>query len=307
MTMKTPTIKLNNDELMPQLGLGVWKARDGDEVEAAVTAAIDAGYRLIDTAAIYGNEAGVGRAINKSNVPREDLFITTKLWNSDQGYDNTLIAFTRSLKLLGLDYVDLYLIHWPMPKTNKYLETWKAMEELQRMGKIKSIGVCNFPIAQLQDLIKHAEIKPVVNQIELHPYFPQHELRQFGKDNNIAIESWSPIGGSGGGGGSPVKDSPLLSQPVLESIGAKYNKTPAQVVIRWHIQNNLVVIPKSVHKQRIIENLNVFDFKLSSDDMSSIDSLETGKRGGPDPATYETGFKTSVVQTAHKVFRKMKF
>jgi diketogulonate reductase-like aldo/keto reductase len=283
-----PTKRLNNGVLIPQLGLGVWQAQDGNEVEMAVTAAIDAGYRLIDTAAAYGNEAGVGQAIKKSAVAREELFITTKLWNADQGYDATLKAFDRSIKLLGLDYVDMYLIHWPMPTKNLYVDTWKAMEELYDQGKIKALGVCNFQIAHLDNLAAHATVRPVVNQIELHPYFPQSELRQYAKDHNILIESWSPIGGSGGAGGRTSTEVSLLDQPVLSEIGKKYSKTPAQVVIRWHIQNDLIVIPKSVRPDRIKENINVFDFELTDQDMQSIDTLQTGKRGGPDPDTYET-------------------
>ncbi len=286
-TTKTPYITLNNGIKIPQLGLGVWQAQDGREVEAAVTAAIHAGYRLIDTAAVYGNERGVGQAITKSSVPREHLFITTKVWNSDQGYDSTLKAFNHSIKLLGLDYIDMYLIHWPMPKTNKYLETWKAMEELYAQGRIKAIGVCNFQISHLENLIKHATIMPAVNQIELHPYFPQTDLRQFGRDNAIAIESWSPIGGSGGSGGKSTDDTPLLEQPILKDLGTKYSKSPAQIVIRWHLQNGLIVIPKSVHSDRISENIDVFDFELSLDDIALIDSLKTGKRGGANPDDYE--------------------
>lgn len=286
MSIKVTNIILNNNLPIPQLGLGVWQATDGSEVEAAVTSAIDGGYRLIDTAAIYGNETGVGRAIKNSKIAREDLFITTKVWNGDQGYKKTLAAFEHSLKLLGLDYLDLYLIHWPQPARSLYTETWRAMEELYKQGRVKAIGVCNFQIPHLQNLMEHATVMPAVNQIELHPYFPQHELREFAKSNNIAIESWSPIGGKGGTGGNSNHDLPLLEQPVLLTIGEKYSKTPAQIVIRWHIQNGLIVIPKSVHEDRIIQNIDVFDFELSLDDMKAIDGLETGKRGGPDPDTF---------------------
>jgi len=182
----------------------------------------------------------------------------------------------------------MYLIHWPMPARNQYLETWKAMEELYEQGRIKALGVCNFQVSHLEDLIAHATVQPAVNQIELHPYFPQKELRQFGRDHNIAIESWSPIGGSGGSGGRTTSDVALLDQPILETIGKKYNKTPAQVVIRWHIQNGLIVIPKSVQVERIKKNIAVFDFELTTHDMDAIDGLETGKRGGPDPDLYNT-------------------
>lgn len=282
-----PRITLNNNIQIPQLGLGVWQAKDGPEVEAAVTSAINAGYRLIDTAAVYGNEAGVGTAIKASSVPREELFITTKVWNADQGYDATLKAFERSMQLLGLDYVDMYLIHWPMPAKKLYHETWRAMEELYAQGRIKVLGVCNFQIPHLEDLMARATIQPAVNQIELHPYFPQKELRQFARAHNIAIESWSPIGGSGGSGGKGTSDSALLDQPILQTIGEKYNKTSAQVVIRWHIQNGLIVIPKSVHVERIKENIAIFDFKLTDEDMNAINGLETGKRGGPNPDSHE--------------------
>ena len=307
MSSKVPHITLNNGITIPQLGLGVWQAQDGDEVEKAVTAAISAGYRSFDTAAVYGNEAGVGQAIAKSSVDRKELFITSKVWNSDQGYESTLKAFHHSLKLLGLDYIDMYLIHWPMPKTAKYLETWKAMEELYNAGKIKVIGVCNFQIPHLQNLIRHAKVLPALNQIELHPYFPQLKLRQFCKDNGIAIESWSPIGGSGGAGARASAEIPLLLQPDLVSIGKTYGKTPAQIVIRWHLQHDLIVIPKSVHEDRIKENIDVFDFHLSVHDMESIDALETGVRGGPNPDEFEINVKTSLIQRLHKIFKKIKF
>ena len=272
----TPNITLNNATSIPQLGLGVWQAQDGIEVETAVLAALDAGYRLIDTAAVYANETGVGNAIRSSNVPRQELFVTTKLWNADQGYDSTLKAFDKSLKKLGLEYIDLYLIHWPVPARGLFIETWRAFEELYRSGRVKAIGVSNFQPHHLDELLAVATIKPVVNQIELHPYFPQTELRDYGEQHDIAIESWSPIGGRGGA---------LLKETILHEIGQKYGKSPAQVVIRWHIQNGLVVIPKSVHKQRIEENIMVFDFELDQTDMAAINSLETGVRVGPDPDT----------------------
>lgn len=272
----TPYTVLNNGTSIPQLGLGVWQAKDGVEVEAAIATALDAGYRLIDTAAVYANETGVGNAIRSSNVPREELFITTKLWNADQGYDNTLKAFDKSLGKLGLDYIDLYLIHWPTPAQGLFIETWKAFEELYKSGRVKAIGVSNFQTHHLDELLAVATIKPVVNQVELHPYFPQTELREYGKQHDIAIESWSPIGGRGGA---------LLKEPVLQEIGQKHGKSPAQIVIRWHIQNDLVVIPKSVHKQRIEENINVFDFELDQADMMAVNSLETGVRVGPNPDT----------------------
>lgn len=271
---KVPSIQLNNGVLMPQFGLGVWQAKDGLEVESAVLAAIAAGYRLIDTAAVYGNEIGVGNAIRASGVPREELFITTKLWNADQGYDSTLKAFELSLDKLQLDYVDLYLIHWPVPALDLYTETWQAFEELYKQGRIKAIGVSNFQPSHLDKLLSMATVKPAVNQVELHPHFPQVELRDYAKQHGIAIESWSPIGGKG---------SSLLEEQLLVDLGQMYGKSPAQIVIRWHLQNGLIVIPKSVHQNRIEENINVFDFELSKEDMVSIEALNIGKRVGPDP------------------------
>jgi diketogulonate reductase-like aldo/keto reductase len=281
--MSQPTITLNNGVVMPQIGLGVWNAKDGEEVANAVDAAIKAGYRLIDTAAVYGNEQGVGEGIRRSGIKREELFVTTKVWNSDQGFDPTLKAFDESLKKLGLDYVDLYLIHWPAPELDTYIDTWKAMEQLHESGKVKAIGVCNFAIEHLERLMKEAEILPAVNQVELHPYFQQVALREFCKGNAIAVESWSPIGGPGGGGSRKKDVMPILENPVVKAIGDAYEKTPAQVVIRWHLQNNLIVIPKSVHPERIAENIDVFDFELSGEDMRQINALDTGVRGGPDP------------------------
>ena len=276
---QVPNIVLNDGNTMPQLGLGVWRASD-DDVEQAVTWAIDAGYRLVDTATIYRNEEGVGRAIAASSVPRKDLFITTKLWNSDQGADKVRPAFEESLAKLGLDYVDLYLIHWAMPAKGLFIETWKEFEKLQREGKIRSIGVSNFPIEQLKELMAATDVVPVVNQIELNPHLPQHELRDFCTEHDIHVESWSPIGGSHGG-----KDGSLLSDSVVTRIAGIHGKSSAQVVIRWHIQNGLIVIPKSVHKERIEQNIDVFDFELSSEEMTELATLENGYRHGPDPAT----------------------
>ena len=283
--MKQPMTTLNNGIEMPQIGLGVWNTKNGEEVVIAVDTAIKAGYRLIDTAAVYGNEEGVGEGIRRSGIKREELFVTTKVWNSDQGFESTLKAFDTSLEKLGLDYVDLYLIHWPAPELDKYLETWKAMEQLHQEGRVKAIGVCNFTIEHLDRLIKESEILPTVNQVELHPYFQQVAMREFCKGNDIAVESWSPLGGPGGGGSRKSDVTPVLDNPVIKAIAAKHDKSAAQIVIRWHLQNDLIVIPKSVHAERIAENIDVFDFELTSEDMDQINALETGVRGGPDPMT----------------------
>jgi 2,5-diketo-D-gluconate reductase A len=271
-----PHVTLANGVTMPQFGLGVYQVKEGEEVEQAVTAAIDVGYRLIDTAALYGNEVGVGNAIKKSSVPRKELFITTKLWNNDQGYDQTLAAFEASLEKLGLDYIDLYLIHWPSPQRSLYVESWKAFEELYEQGRVKAIGVSNFHPEHLDTLLKQATVVPMVNQVELHPYLQQHEIVAYNTSQNIYTESWSPIGGGGGS---------LLDDPTFKTIGDAYGKSPAQVVIRWHIQHGYIVIPKSSNPTRIAENSDVFDFKLSDEDMNTINGLNKDERVGPDPRT----------------------
>ncbi len=271
-----PLIALNNGLQIPQLGLGVWQTKDGTEVITAIEAAIDSGYRLFDTAAMYGNEDGVGQAVRTSEVPRDELFITTKLWNSDHGHDKTLRAFDASLRRLGMDYVDLYLIHWPVPEQDKYVETWKAMEEIYASGRAKAIGVSNFHIDHLDKLLASATVTPAVNQIELHPRLQQREIRDYCADKGIQIESWSPIGGTGGN---------LLEDVTIRNIADKHKRSPAQIVIRWHIQLRLIVIPKSVHSERIKENADVFGFELDNDDMAKISVLNSGTRRGPDPAT----------------------
>lgn len=274
--MAIPLTTLNNGVEIPQLGLGVWQTKDGQEVIDSIHAAVDNGYRLIDTAAIYGNEEGVGEAIRTASVPRKELFITTKLWNSDQGYDATLQAFDKSMERLGLEYVDMYLIHWPVPKLDKYIDTWKALETIYKQGRAKAIGVCNFNVDHLEKLLAASEIKPAVNQIELHPRLQQRELRDYCQANGIRIESWSPIGGTGGD---------LLDDPTLAIIADKHHKSTAQIVLRWHVQLGLIVIPKSVHAERIQQNADVFDFELDNDDMAKISALNTDTRRGPDPAT----------------------
>ncbi|OMI41251.1 aldo/keto reductase [Streptomyces sparsogenes] len=272
---KVPFITLNNGVRMPQLGFGVWQVPD-DEAADAVSTALESGYRSIDTAAIYGNEEGTGRAIAASGLPRDELFVTTKLWNSDHGYDSTLRAFDASLSKLGLEYVDLYLIHWPVPEADKYVDTWKAFEKIYAEGRAKAIGLSNFHPAHIQRLLSETEIAPVIDQIELHPQLQQAELRAFNSRHNIATEAWSPLGQGKG----------LLEDARLAAIADKHGKSPAQVVLRWHLDLGNVVIPKSVTPSRIKENIDVFDFELDADDLATIDGLDSGNRLGPDPDTF---------------------
>ncbi|MBT2697517.1 aldo/keto reductase [Bacillus sp. ISL-40] len=271
------TTTLSNGVKMPWVGLGVFKVTEGEEVIQSVKAAIKNGYISIDTAAIYGNEEGVGQAIKGSGVPREDLFITTKLWNSEQGYESTLKAFETSLTKLGLDYLDLYLIHWPGKE--KYKETWKAFEKLYKEGRVRAIGVSNFQVHHLEDLISSAEIKPMVNQVEFHPHLTQKELLAYCKNEGIQLEAWSPL-----------KQGKLLSEPVLEDLAHKYNKSVAQVILRWDLQHGVVTIPKSIKEHRIIENADIFDFELSTEDMDKIDGLNQDSRAGSHPDTMSVGF-----------------
>ena len=271
--MSTPSLTLNNGARIPQLGLGVWKASD-KEAEGAVTSALNAGYRLIDTAAAYGNETGVGRAITSSKVPREEIFVTTKLWNTNQGYANAHAAFAQSLSRLDLEYVDLYLIHWPMPAVGLFVETWRALEELYASGKARSIGVSNFMPEHLDILLETASTVPAINQVEIHPDFQQESLRRYCEERHIVLESWSPIGGTGGS---------LLNEQIIIDIAEMHNKTPAQIALRWHIQMGLVAIPKSVHAERIRENIDIFDFELSQTDMDEIALLDGDNRRGPNP------------------------
>ncbi|MFI2506829.1 aldo/keto reductase [Streptomyces sp. NPDC018972] len=258
---------------MPQLGFGVWQVPDA-EAETAVTTALEAGYRSIDTAAIYGNEEGTGRALAKSGVPREDLFVTTKLWNSDQGYDSTLRAFDTSLSKLGLEYVDLYLIHWPTPARDRYVDTYKAFEKLLADGRVRSIGVSNFLPEHLDRLIAETSVVPAVNQIELHPHLQQNAAREYHAEQGIATEAWSPLGSGKG----------ILEIPALVAIAQKHGRTPAQVVLRWHLQLGNVVIPKSVTPSRIEENIDVFGFSLDAEDLAAISALNEDRRIGSDPA-----------------------
>ena len=285
-----PTIRLNDGNAMPQLGYGVWRVSN-EEAASTVGEAIKAGYRSIDTASIYGNEEGVGEAIAAAPVSRDELFITTKVWNDRHGYDETLRAFDESLARLQLDNVDLYLIHWPVAGSEAYLDTWRALIKLKEEGRAKSIGVSNFMIPHLQRLIDETGVTPSVNQIELHPRFQQKELRAFHKANGIATESWGPLG-----------QGTLFENETIAAIARKYGKTPAQVILRWHLDQGLIAIPKSVTPSRIRENLDVFDFKLDAEDMSAIERLDdAGGRVGPDrPSSadgdgYERPFAASSV------------
>jgi 2,5-diketo-D-gluconate reductase A len=273
-----PTVRLNNGVEMRQLGFGVFLV-PADEVVEPVRAALDAGYRLIDTAKLYGNEEGVGRAIRESGLPRDDVFVTTKVWNSDHGYDTTLRAFDESQKLLGLDVVDLYLIHWPTPKRNLFVETWKALETLYADGRVRAIGVSNFNVPHLQRLLDETTVVPAVNQIELHPGFPQEELRAFHAQHGVVTESWSPLGRGHG----------LLDNPAVTSIAATHDRTPAQVVLRWHLQLGCAVIPKSTHAERIAENFDVFDLELTDAEMATLSAIAEPGRVGPDPAEFNRG------------------
>lgn len=279
-----PSVVLNNGVDMPQLGLGVWQATD-DEAQAAVKFAIDeAGYRHIDTAAIYGNEKGVGRALAQVEVPRDQIFVTTKLWNADQGYESALKACETSLGKLGLDYVDLYLIHWPYPTKGLWTESWRALETLLHDGKARAIGVCNAKPHHLQEIFDSGTVVPAVNQIELHPHLPQYVARAFDAAHGIATESWSPLGGTPSSGwGADSKPNTLLTDPVIAEIAKAHQVSPAQVLIRWHIENGLIVIPKSVHPDRIKGNIDVFDFSLTGAEFQAIGALNDGQRVGTDP------------------------
>jgi diketogulonate reductase-like aldo/keto reductase len=267
-----PEIRLNNDVRMPQLGFGVWRVPDAEAV-SAVGEALRVGYRSIDTAAMYRNESGVGRAIADSAVDRGELFVTTKVNNPDHGYDQALRAFDASAGRLGLQQLDLYLIHWPQPGQDRYVDTWRALQRLYADGRVRAIGVSNFTDAHLRRLFDETDIVPAVNQIELHPYLAQSRLRAFHAEHGIATEAWSPLGQGGA----------LLTDPVITSLADKYARTPAQIVLRWHLQLGNLVIPKSVTPSRIAENFDVFGFELADDDMDSIGELDRGGRIGPDP------------------------
>lgn len=272
------TVTLNNGVKMPGFGLGVFKVEEGPELVEAVKVAIKNGYLSIDTAAIYENEEGVGEGIRQglqeTGLSREELFVTSKVWNSDLGYEETLKAYETSLQKLGLDYLDLYLIHWPVER--KYKDAWCALETLYKDGKVKAIGVSNFQIHHLEDLLQDAEVKPVINQVEYHPRLTQKELRAYCEQQNIQLEAWSPL-----------MQGELLDNDVLSAIASKHNKSTAQVILRWDVQNGVITIPKSTKEHRIIQNADIFDFELTSDEMKQIDALNQNHRVGPDPDNFD--------------------
>lgn len=273
--MTVPQLKLNDGHEIPQLGFGTFNV-DPNEVERILSEALEIGYRHFDTAAIYGNEVGVGRALAASGIPRDELFVTTKLWNADHGTQSAFDAIDRSLDKLGLDRVDLYLIHWPRPDLDRYLETWLALEQIRDAGKATSIGVSNFQRPHLEKLLAGSSTVPAVDQLELHPTFQQRPLRAWGAEHGMAIESWGPLGQG---------KYDLFGMPALTAIADTHGVTPAQVVIRWHLQSGLIVFPKSNSAERIAANFDVFGFELSGAEMAAIDALDAGKRVGPDPDT----------------------
>jgi 2,5-diketo-D-gluconate reductase A len=273
--IEVPALTLHDGVEIPQLGFGVFQIPP-QETQAKVEEALAVGYRHVDTAAAYRNEAGVGAAIAASGVRREDVFLTTKLWNSEQGYDSTLRAFEKSLERLGSGHVDLYLIHWPLPSRDLFLDTWRAFERIREEGGARSIGVSNFRVDDLERLQREAEQRPTVNQIELHPRLQQAELRAWHEEHRIATEAWSPLA-----------QGDLLEDGTVETVAAHHDRTPAQAILRWHLQTGNVVIPKSATPSRIRENFEIFDFQLSEDDMAALERLDSGQRTGPDPSTFD--------------------
>lgn len=271
-----PKVRLHNGVEMPQVGLGVWKMDDAT-VQTAITAALEAGYRMIDTAPAYHNEPAVGKAITTSGVPREQLFVTSKLWNDSHDYDAALRAFDATMNDLGLDYLDLYLIHWPQPKQHKFVEAWRALEKLYADKRVRAIGVSNFTSAHLAELMANSKIVPMVNQIELHPKFQQVETAAFCLQKGIAIEAYSPL----------MHGGEVLEDPLIVDMARAYHRSPAQIILRWHTQRKHIVIPKSGQPGRIRENINIFDFELSADDMAHIDAMDASKRIGADPDARE--------------------
>lgn len=272
----TTKVKLNNGTEIPAVGLGVFKVEPGDEVYQAVRSALELGYRHIDTASFYGNEEGVGRAIKESGIPREEIFVTTKVWNDEQGFEEAKAAFKRSLTRLQMDYVDLYLVHWPFP--GKFKDTYRALEEIYAEGKAKAIGVSNFLPHHLEELLKDAKVTPAVNQIELHPQLQQKETRDFCAKHDIKIEAWAPLG-----------KARYLDHPVLQELAEKHQKKPSQIMIRWEYQSGIITIPKSINKERQKENADIFDFSLTDEDMVKMLSMDAGNRLGKHPDKFDYG------------------
>ncbi|MEZ5535624.1 MAG: aldo/keto reductase [Thiolinea sp.] len=270
----TDVTRLNNGLEMPWLGFGVYQLEDGAQVEKAVTTALEVGYRSIDTASVYGNERGVGKAIRDSGIAREDIFLTTKVWNDAQRENRVAAAFEDSLERLGVDYVDLYLVHWPV--AGHYRQTWREMEKIYQSGRAKAIGVSNFLVHHLQDILSEDAVVPVANQIEFHPHLLQPDLLQFCKDKQIQVEAWSPL-----------MQGQVGDEPLIQALADKYNKTPAQIVLRWDLQHEVVTIPKSATPSRIAENADIFNFSLLAEDMQALDALDHDKRLGPDPDTFD--------------------
>lgn len=267
------TVKLNNGVEIPWFGLGVWQVEEGEDATKSVTAAIKAGYVLIDTAAAYKNEESVGKAIRESGVPRDQLFVTSKLWNGDQGYESTLAAFDDTMNKLGLDVLDLYLIHWPVK--GKYKDSWRAMEKLYKEGRIRAIGVSNFQPHHLDDLLADAEVVPAVNQVEFHPLLTQNELLDYSAQKGIQVEAWSPLA-----------RGKLFDNETVKSIADKYGKSPAQVLLRWVLDKGVVVLTRSVKEERVVDNANIFDFQLTTDEIDQLNALNKNERTGPDPDNF---------------------
>jgi 2,5-diketo-D-gluconate reductase A len=269
--ISVPSVVLSDGARIPQLGLGVYKVAD-DEARTVVATALELGYRHVDTASFYGNEVGVGQALRASDVPRDDVFVTTKVWNTEQGFDETLRAFDASLDRLGTDHVELYLIHWPAPTQDRYVDTWRALERIAEEGRARSIGVSNFQVHHLERLLGETSVVPVIDQVEAHPWLQQHELREFCAARGIAVEAWSPLA-----------RGRVLDDAVIGRIAAKHGVEPAQAVIRWHLQQGLVVIPKTVNALRLRSNIDVFGFELDEDDLAAIAALDSGERSGSHP------------------------
>ena len=272
----SPTTTLNNGVEIPQVGIGVFLI-PAAETKAAVASALEIGYRHIDTASAYGNEEAVGEAISESGISRDDLFVTTKCWNNEQGYDQAQAAYHASLDRLGLDYVDLYLIHWPVPARGRFLETWQALEKLYADGRVRSVGVSNFQPHHLQRLLDETGTVPAINQVELHPYLTQQNLRAFHEEHGIVTEAWSPI----------ARGGELLTDRTVTALAEKYGVTPAQMVLRWHLELGNVIIPKSVRPERMAANIDLFRFELAADDVATLSALDRGRRVGPDPDTFD--------------------